>query len=166
MRPEPAEEVDFLIVGAGFAGSTCARILADAGRRVAIVDRRPHIGGNAWDELDAHGVLVHPYGPHIFHTNSEAVMRFLSRFTTWRFYEHRVLAEVEGQLLPIPINRSTINRLYGLDLDEAGVEQFLERVRTPREPVRTSEDVVLGSVGPTCATSSFAATRASSGGWT
>jgi UDP-galactopyranose mutase len=148
MRTEPAAEVDFLIVGAGFAGSTCARILADAGRSVAIVDRRPHVGGNAWDELDAHGVLVHPYGPHIFHTNSEAVMRFLSRFTTWRFYEHRVLAEVDGQLLPIPINRTTINRLYGLELDEAGVQQFLEGVRTPREPVRTSEDVVLGSVGP------------------
>lgn len=140
-------EVDHLIIGAGFAGSTCARVLADAGRRVAIVDRRPHIGGNAWDTLDAHGVLVHPYGPHIFHTNSEAVMRFLSRFTTWRFYEHRVLAEVEDQLLPIPINRTTINRLYGLALDEDGVAQFLERVRTPREPLRTSEDVVLNSVG-------------------
>lgn len=148
MSATPHAEVDFLIVGAGFAGSTCARILADAGRSVVLVDRRPHIGGNAWDHLDAHGVLVHPYGPHIFHTNSEAVMRFLSRFTEWRFYEHRVLAEVDGQLLPIPINRTTINRLYGLDLDESGVEQFLERVREPRDPVRTSEDVVLGSVGP------------------
>lgn len=138
---------DFLIVGAGFAGSVCARILADAGRRVVLVDRRDHIGGNAHDRLDAHGVLVHPYGPHIFHTNSEAVMRFLSRFTTWRHYEHRVLAEVDGQLLPIPINRTTINRLYGLDLDEDGVAAWLERVRVPREPLATSEDVVLNSVG-------------------
>ena len=137
-----------LIVGAGLAGVTVARELADAGWRVHVIDRRPHIAGNAYDEVNAQGIRVHRYGPHIFHTNSEAVMRFLSRFTTWRFYEHRVLAEVQEQLLPIPINRTTINRLYGLALDEAGVEQFLESVRTPREPVRTSEDVVLGSVGP------------------
>jgi UDP-galactopyranose mutase len=142
-----ADMVDYLIVGAGFSGSTCARQLAEAGHTVRVVDRRTHIGGNAYDERDAHGVLVHPYGPHIFHTNAKRVMAFLSRFTDWRFYEHRVLASVDGQLLPIPINRSTVNRLYGLDLDEAGVAGFLERAREPREPLRTSEDVVLNSVG-------------------
>lgn len=136
-----------LVVGAGFAGATCARRIAEQGERVVVVDRRPHIAGNAYDHLDAHGVLVHAYGPHIFHTNSERVVEFLSRFTAWRPYEHRVLAAVEGQLLPIPINRTTINRLYGLDLDEAGVQKFLEQVREPRAEVRTSEDVVLSSVG-------------------
>ena len=139
--------MDALIVGAGFAGATTARQLADAGLRVLVIDRRPHLAGNAFDLPDAAGVLIHQYGPHIFHTNSEKVFDWLSRFTAWRDYEHRVLASVDGQLLPIPINRSTINRLYGLDLDEAGVAAFLEQVREPREPLKTSEDVVLNSVG-------------------
>lgn len=136
-----------LIVGAGFAGSVVARELADAGRRVHVIDKRPHIAGNAYDELDAHGVLVHRYGPHIFHTNGERIFRWLSRFTEWRPYEHRVLGVVEGKPYPFPINRDTLNQLYGLDLDEAGAAMFFERVREPRDPVRTSEDVVLNSVG-------------------
>lgn len=140
-------KTDILIVGAGFAGSVCARVLADAGRQVLVIDKRNHIGGNAYDCYDAHGVLIHPYGPHIFHTNSKRIIEWLSRFTEWRFYEHRVLASVEGLLLPIPINRTTINKLYGLSLDEAGVAEWLERVREPRDPIRTSEDVVLNSVG-------------------
>ena len=140
--------LDYLIVGAGFAGSVCARQLADAGKTVLLIDRRPHIGGNAYDQMDAHGVLIHPYGPHIFHTNSKRVFEYLSAFTDWRFYEHRVLAQVDDKLVPIPINRTTINSLYDLDLDEDGVRRFLEDVREPREPIRTSEDVVLSSVGP------------------
>lgn len=139
-------KVDHLVVGAGFAGAVCAERLAAAGRRVLVIDRRPHIGGNAYDCRDAHGVLIHPYGPHIFHTNAKAVFAYLSRFTDWRFYEHRVLASVRRALLPIPINRTTINRLYGLDLDEAGVAAFLDRAREPRT-IKTSEDVVLSSVG-------------------
>ncbi len=138
---------DALVVGMGFAGVTSARALADAGYRVHLVEKRSHIGGNAYDALDAHGVLVHPYGPHIFHTNADRIVAFLSRFTGWRPYEHRVLAKVGDQLLPIPINRTTINRLYGLDLDERGVADFLASVREPRAEIRTSEDVVLGSVG-------------------
>ncbi len=138
---------DILIVGAGFAGATCARELAEAGYRVLIIDRRPHVAGNAYDEYDAHGVLIHCYGPHLFHTNAERVFDWLSRFTEWHSYEHRVLAEVGSRLLPIPINRTTLNLLYGLDLDEAGVAEYLERVREPRDPIRTSEDVVLNSVG-------------------
>lgn len=136
-----------LIVGAGFAGSTVARELADTGRNVLIIDRRPHIAGNAFDEADAHAVVVHRYGPHIFHTNSEKVWIFLSRFTEWRPYEHRVLGVVDGKPYPFPINRDTLNQLYGLELDEAGAAAFLERVREPRDPVRTSEDAVLNSVG-------------------
>lgn len=139
--------VSILVVGAGFSGSVLARELAEAGLRIRLIERRQHIAGNAFDEHDPAGVLVHRYGPHIFHTNSDRVFRYLSRFTHWRNYEHRVLAHVDGKLLPIPINRSTINGLYGLDLDEAGVAAYLESVRVPCEHPQTSEDVVLNSVG-------------------
>lgn len=138
---------DVLVVGAGFAGAVAGRRLADAGHSVRMIDRRPHIGGNAWDETDAHGVLVHPYGPHIFHTNSRRVMAWLSRFTDWRFYEHRVLARVDDRHFPIPINRTTLNAVFGLELEEADVPAFLELIREPRAPLRSSEDVVLNSVG-------------------
>lgn len=143
----PGSRSTTLVIGAGFAGSTVARELADAGHRVDVIDRRAHIAGNAFDEADAHAVLMHRYGPHIFHTNSERVVHFLSRFTEWRPYEHRVLGVVDGKPYPFPINRDTLNRLYALDLDEAGAAAFFEQVREPRDPVRTSEDVVLNSVG-------------------
>jgi UDP-galactopyranose mutase len=138
---------DFLIVGAGFAGTVCAERLASAGYRVVVIDRRPHIGGNAHDTLDEHGILVHPYWPHIFHTNSKRVFSYLSQFTDWRFYEHRVLARVDAKLVPLPINRQTLNELYGLDLDEAGAAAYLDSVRIPKGTIQTSEDVVLSSVG-------------------
>lgn len=144
----PPISYDFLIVGAGYAGAVSARQLADAGARVLLIDKRPHIGGNAYDTLDAHGVLIHPYGPHIFHTNSREVVQYLSRFTDWRFYEHRVMAKVGAGLYPIPINRTTINSLYGLRLEtDEAVEAYLASVREPRAKPRTSEDVVLSSVG-------------------
>lgn len=139
--------VDVLVVGAGFSGATAARLLAEAGHRVHVIDRRPHVGGNAFDTRDRWGVRVHPYGPHAFHTDAERIVAFLSRFTGWTPYEHRVLASVDGMLVPVPVNRTTINRLYGLDLDAAGVAAHLERVRERREPERTSEDVVLNRVG-------------------
>ena len=138
---------DYLIVGAGFAGSVLAERLASSGQRVLIVDRRPHIGGNAYDCYDDAGVLIHPYGPHIFHTNSKDVFEYLSRFTEWRPYQHRVLASVDGQLLPIPINLDTVNRLYGLNLTSFQVEEFFASVAEKVEQVRTSEDVVVGKVG-------------------
>lgn len=136
-----------LVVGAGFAGAIVARQLADAGWTVQVIDRRSHIGGNAFDEYDAHGILVHRYGPHIFHTNGERIVQYLSRFTEWRPYEHRVLGVVDGVAYPFPINRDTLNQLYGVDLDEEGAAAWFERVREPRDPVISSEDVVLNSVG-------------------
>jgi len=142
------EKYDFLIVGAGYAGAVCARQLADAGKKILVLDKRQHIGGNAYDQKDQNGVLIHPYGPHIFHTNSKKVFEYLSRFTDWRFYEHRVLARVQGEYYPIPINRLTINKVFGVDLKEEEVESFLETKRIPKESVKTSEDVVLNSVGP------------------
>lgn len=138
---------DVLVVGAGFAGSVVAERLASAGRKVLVIDRRSHIAGNAYDEKDESGVLIHRYGPHIFHTNSDEVFTYLSRFTAWRPYEHRVLASVDGQLLPIPINLDTVNRLYGLRLDEEGLKQYFETIREPRETIRTSEDVIVNTVG-------------------
>jgi UDP-galactopyranose mutase len=140
-------KVDVLVVGAGFAGSVIAERRASAGQSVLIIDKREHFGGNAYDELDGHGLLVHRYGPHIFHTNAPAVTEYLSRFTDWIPYEHRVLAEVDGVLYPIPINQTTVNRLYGLNLDEAEVAAFFDRVRERKEAIKTSEDVVLNSVG-------------------
>jgi len=139
---------DYLIVGAGFAGSVLAeRLAAGSDKRVLLVERRNHIGGNAYDHYDGAGILVHKYGPHIFHTNSPAVFEYLSRFTEWRRYEHRVRASVDGQLLPIPINLDTINQLYGLRLTAFEVEDFFARVAEPREELRTSEDVVVSRVG-------------------
>lgn len=140
-------KVDILIVGAGFAGSVLAERCAAAGKSVLIIDKREHVGGNAFDEYDGHGVLVHRYGPHIFHTNAASVSDYLSRFTDWIHYEHRVLASIEKELYPIPINRTTVNKLYHLSLDESGVQAFFDRVREQRVPARTSEDVVLNSVG-------------------
>ena len=140
---------DTLVVGAGYAGSIMARELATrAGHRVLVIDRRGHIAGNAYDYEDEHGVLVHAYGPHIFHTTSEKVVQYLSAFTGWRRYEHRVLARVDGQLVPMPINRTTVNRLYGLGLTtDAEVERFLESRAEHVDHVRTSEDVVVAKVG-------------------
>jgi UDP-galactopyranose mutase len=139
---------DYLIVGAGFAGSVLAERLArGAGKKVLLVDRRPHIGGNAYDCYDQAGILIHKYGPHIFHTNSREVFEYLSDFTRWRPYEHRVRASVDGQLVPIPINLDTINQLYGLKLTSPEMEAFFSSVAEPRESIRTSEDVVVARVG-------------------
>jgi UDP-galactopyranose mutase len=139
---------DYLVVGAGFAGSVMAeRLAAGSGKRVLIIDKRPHIGGNAYDEYDEHGILVHKYGPHIFHTNARDVFEYLSRFTEWRPYHHRVRACVDGQLVPIPINLDTINQLYGTSYDSFQVEGFYASIAEPREPVKTSEDVVVSKVG-------------------
>jgi len=142
-----SEPYDYLIVGAGFAGSVLAERLHAAGKRVLIVERREHIGGNAYDTYDDVGVLIHPYGPHIFHTNSADVFGYLSRFTEWRPYEHRVLASVEGQLVPMPINLDTVNALYGLNLTSFELESFFASRAEPVEQVRTSEDVVVSKVG-------------------
>src|SRR5215203_2253337 len=139
---------DYLVVGAGFAGATIAERLASHGRKkVLVCDKRPHIAGNAYDHYDEAGILVHKYGPHIFHTNSREVFDYLSRFTAWRPYQHRVRACVDGQLVPLPINLDTINQLYGLRLSSFEVADFLQRVAEPRDVIKTSEDVVLNSVG-------------------
>lgn len=139
---------DYLIVGAGFAGSVVAeRLASQMNKKVLIIDRRPHIGGNAYDCLDDAGVLIHQYGPHIFHTNSAEVFQYLSQFTEWRPFEHRVLAKVDGMLVPIPINLDTINRLYGLNLTSEELEAWFAARAETRDQIRTSEDVIVSKVG-------------------
>ncbi|MGE5501567.1 MAG: FAD-dependent oxidoreductase, partial [Ignavibacteriales bacterium] len=140
---------DYLVVGGGFAGSVLAERLArGAGKKVLLIDRRPHIAGNAYDHKDAAGVLIHKYGPHIFHTNSNDIASYLSRFTKWRPYEHRVLACVDNLLVPIPINRTTINALYGLNLQsDEQAEAFLKERAEPVAQIKTSADVVISAVG-------------------
>jgi UDP-galactopyranose mutase len=147
----PAERprrYDVMVVGAGFAGSVMAERLASDGKRVLVVDRRPHIGGNAFDHLDAAGVLIHQYGPHIFHTNSQDIVDYLSHFTEWRPYEHRVLANVDGMLVPMPINRTTLNALYGAGLkSDEEAAAFLATRAEPVDTIRTSADVVISAIG-------------------
>ncbi|MBD0376214.1 MAG: UDP-galactopyranose mutase [Flavisolibacter sp.] len=139
---------DYLIVGAGFAGSVIAeRLASQANKKVLIIDKRDHIGGNAYDYFNHDGILIHKYGPHIFHTNSREVFDYLSKFTEWRPYEHKVLASVDGQLVPIPINLNTINLLYGLNLNSSQVEEFFASKAEPVTRIRTSEDVVVSKVG-------------------
>lgn len=139
---------DWLIVGAGFAGSVLAeRIASQRKESVLLIDRRNHVGGNAYDCYDEAGILIHRYGPHIFHTNSQAIADYLSQFTAWRPYEHRVLSRVDGKLLPIPINLDTINRLYDLELTSEELEAFFAARRETVEQVATAEDVVVSTVG-------------------
>jgi len=140
---------DYLIVGAGFGGSVLAeRLASQHGARVLLIDRRPHVGGNAYDEPNEAGILYHKYGPHIFHTNSDQVRDYLSQFTEWRPYEHRVRAFVRDKLVPIPINRTTLNELFGLDLqtDDEAAEYLASRAE-PVDDIQTSEDVVINAVG-------------------
>lgn len=140
---------DVLVVGAGFAGSVIAeRYASQTRKRVMLIDRRDHIGGNAYDRVDANGILMHQYGPHIFHTNSEKVFDYLSQFTEWRQYEHRVLSHINGLDVPIPINRTTLNRIYKINLrDDAEAARFLAARAEPVKTIKTSEDVVVSAVG-------------------
>jgi UDP-galactopyranose mutase len=139
---------DYLIVGAGFAGSVMAeRLAAGLRRRVLVIDQRPHVGGNAFDRLNEDGLRIQTYGPHIFHTNSCGIFEYLSRFTAWRPYEHRVCASVDGRLVPLPINLTTVNRVYGWTLSSEELEIYLARVAEPRPVIRSAEDVVVSRIG-------------------
>ncbi len=140
---------DYLIVGAGFAGAVMAeRLVSQLNKKIIIVEKRNHIGGNAYDEYDENGILIHRYGPHIFHTNSKQVFDYLSQFTEWRFYEHKVLAQLKDKLYPMPINRITLNKLYNLNLQtEKDVQNYYDSVIEKRNPIRNSEDIIVNQVG-------------------
>ncbi len=139
---------DFLIVGAGFAGCVLAeRIAAGLGKKVLIVEKRAHIGGNSHDFYNEAGLLVHKYGPHYFRTRQKRVFDYLSQFTPWHYVQYRILASVEGQLLPLPINLDTVNALYGMHLSSSELESFFEGVRKPLTHIQTSEEVIVSQVG-------------------
>lgn len=141
----------FLVVGAGFAGAVYARHIAEAGHAVEVIDRRGHIGGNAYDAVDDNGIRVHRYGPHLFHTNNAAVVQWLSRFGAWTPYQHRVRARLpDGRLTPLPVNRDTINDVFGVRLTTADeVEAFLRRVATPIAAPRNAAEHLRGRIGDT-----------------
>lgn len=139
---------DYLIVGAGFAGSVLAERIANRlGAKVLIVEKRGHIGGNSYDFYNEDGLLIHKYGPHYFRTNNKEVFDYLSQFTKWHYYQYKILASVDGQLLPLPINLDTVNRLYGLNLSSFELEEFFKKVRKPVSNITTSKDVIVAQVG-------------------
>jgi UDP-galactopyranose mutase len=139
---------DFLVVGAGLSGCTMAeRLVVELGATVLVVDKRPHVAGNAYDPIESSGLRRHAYGPHIFHTSSPAVVEYLSRFTAWRPYEHRVLARVRKRLVPIPINRTTLNLLFGLDLSSTDAARFLASRAENAGPITNSENAIVSKVG-------------------
>lgn len=138
---------DVAIVGAGFSGSVLAERFASAGRKVVVVDQRSHIAGNAHDYYDRNGIMIHAYGAHIFHTNDANVFNYLSKFTEWREYTHRALSYVDGQLLPIPINRKTLEMLYGPDAVKDGALKFLDSVRVRIDNPKNAEENVISRVG-------------------
>ena len=136
------------MVGAGFAGAVHARTLAEAGFAVDVIDRRPHVAGNAYDETDQTGVRVHRYGPHLFHTNNERVVEWITRFGTFIPYEHKVEACVGGAFLPLPVNRRTIEAVFGVTLaDAASTERFLREVAVPIGSPANAAEYLRAQIG-------------------
>lgn len=136
---------DTVIIGCGIAGSVAARQLAErGGHKVLVVEQRDHIGGNCYDKKDSHGILIHEYGPHIFHTNMEHVYKFLSRFTEWNFFGHKVVADIQGKLIPVPFNLNTLHMVYEEDeaniLEKKLVEEYGMNSRVPIMRLRENED--------------------------
>lgn len=135
---------DSVIIGAGVAGSVAARELAESGRSVLVLEQRDHIGGNCYDEPDEHGILIHKYGPHIFHTKEKKAYDYLSRFTDWYAFGHEVVANVYGKLIPVPFNLNTLHMVYEKEkadaLEKKLVETFGMGSRVPILKLREQED--------------------------
>ena len=136
--------VDWIVVGAGFTGATFAERIAASGKRVRVIERRSHIAGNAYDDKNEKQILVHRYGPHIFHTNSDLVWRYLSGFTAWRPYEHRVRGLVEGKLVPIPFNLDSLAQLFpsqaAARIERALIAEYGFGKQVPILKLRVSKD--------------------------
>ncbi|MDR3643028.1 MAG: UDP-galactopyranose mutase [Candidatus Doudnabacteria bacterium] len=139
---------DIVIVGAGISGATLAERYANEGKKVWILEKRDHIGGNCYDYVDPAGILVSKYGAHIFHTNFEDVWQYINRFAPWRPYYHKVLASVDGQLVPVPVNIVTVNKLLGLHIkNSAQMEAWLKGAQIQFTSPKNSEQVALSRVG-------------------
>ncbi len=142
---------DSIVIGSGIAGSTVARKLAEEGnKKVLVLERRPHIGGNCYDKPDEYGILIHEYGPHIFHTNEEEVYRFLSRFTDWHFFGHEVAANVHGELIPIPFNLNTLHKVYDKEkadrLEQTLITEYGEGSRVPIMKLRENRNPEIKAI--------------------
>ncbi len=138
----------YVVVGAGLAGATMAeRIASQLDEQVLVIEEKRYIAGHCYDSYDENGILVHKYGPHIFHTKIKEAWDYLSTFTEWHLYQHRVLSYVDGKLVPIPINLDTINELFGTKLTAQELPEFFEKMREPITEIKTSADVVLSKVG-------------------
>ncbi len=137
-----------VVVGAGLAGLTIAQRIANEWQEeVLVIEKRGHIGGNVYDSYNEDGILIHNYGPHIFHTNDREVYEYLSKFTKWNDFWHRVLTYVDGNLIPMPITVETINKLYNLNLSCEEVEEFIKKQAIAIDEIKTSKDVALSKVG-------------------
>ena len=141
---------DSIIIGSGAAGSTVARKLAEAGQHVLVLEQRPHIGGNCYDRPDAYGIMIHEYGPHIFHTNEEDVYQFLSEFTDWYLFGHEVVANVHGSLLPIPFNLNTLYKVYGqekaAELEKLLIAEYGAGNRVPIMELKKNTDPQIQAI--------------------
>ena len=139
---------DFVIVGAGFAGSVIAeRIATQLNQKILLVDKRNHIGGNAYDYYNKDGILVQKYGPHIFHTNTKKVWEYLSDFTEWNSYVHRVLARVNGKEVYLPINIETMEKLYERTFTADELKKYFASCRAKITEIKNARDVVVSQVG-------------------
>jgi len=138
----------YVIIGAGLSGLTIAeRIATELDEDVLVIEKREHIGGNCYDSYNSDGILIQNYGPHTFHTKDKNVYDYLSQFTKWRDYQHRVLSYVDGKFIPLPISLETINQLYNMNLSAAEMEDFIKSKRIEVEEIKTSEDVCLANAG-------------------
>lgn len=142
---------DSIVIGAGAAGSTVARKLAEEGKRkVLVIEKRSHIGGNCYDKPDEHGIMIHEYGPHIFHTNEEEVYTFLSRFTDWYLFGHEVVANVHGELIPVPFNLNTLHKVYEKEkadeLEEILIREYGEGSRVPIMQLRENQNPEIKAI--------------------
>ncbi len=146
-RMQPDVSTDFLIIGAGFAGCVIGERLAAAGWKCVVVDRREHVGGNAYDETDAAGVLVHRYGPHYFRTNSPRVVDYLSRFTEWHAVDYTIKSFTRGRYWSFPVNLNTFEEYLGRSSSPEEFAGWLGRLRVPVNDPQNSEEIILAQVG-------------------
>jgi UDP-galactopyranose mutase len=139
---------EIVIVGAGISGAVLAERYAAQGKKVLILEKRDHIGGNCYDYYNEAGILVSKYGAHLFHTNFEDVWQYVQRFAEWYFYEHRVLAKVDGQLVPIPVNITTVNKIFGVNIQtQAEMQAWLNSHQLPFTDPQNGEEAALARVG-------------------
>lgn len=143
------KQIDILIIGAGISGAVLAERYASIGKKVLIIEKRDHIAGNCYDYVDENGILVSKYGAHLFHTNEEDVWKYVNNFSQWYPWEHKVIAHVDNKMVPVPVNITTVNRLFGTNITtEDEMKDWLNENRTPITNPKNGEEAVLNKIGP------------------